>query len=106
MQIEGIEILCDEDIQVVMVQIFSRVSDELAFGFSAIPLFKETLNEDVAFFKKGFKLQGIVAARLYIVGLLLGSHRSQKEIAKQCNVCSGTLKKYYKKLKQEGLGAI
>ena len=99
MKIDGIEGLCNADVKRALRQMFHRVANELKLDAKALEKYEEYLEEDMKFIAKGSYPKGIVAGRLYIVCLLTGHHRGQREIAKACGTTETSVRKYYKLMK-------
>lgn len=98
MHIDGIKILSDEDIKEALRRKFQRAVEELKLSEKAIEKFEETVHEDVELIKKGRKPAGTTAARIYIISLLIGERRGQREIAWKLGTCEGTVRKIYHQL--------
>jgi len=81
MRIDGIEILSDADVGVALWRKFNKASSDLQLSQKAADKYEETLVKDVEFVKKGKKPSTVVGARIYIICLLTGQARGQRNIA-------------------------
>lgn len=81
MRIDGIEILCDADVKRALRQKFHKAANKLTLSNKAVEKFEETAEADVEIVKKGRRPSAVVAARIYIIGLLAGEARTQRKVA-------------------------
>jgi len=99
MHIAGIKILNDADIEEGIRKMFNEAADSLKLDDKTQEKYEEYVEENVQFIKKGSMPRGIVAGTIYIVCLLTGQHRGQKEIAEACGTTETSVRKYYKLMK-------
>lgn len=95
MHIDGIEILKDEDIKRALLQKATRAANDLRLSEEAIQRYKRTLKEDIEFVKQGRKPSAVVAARLYIISLLIRESRGQRTIAWTVGSCEQSVRELY-----------
>ncbi len=96
LKIDGMEILCDTDLNIALRKKFHRAANDLNHSKEVLEKVEETIQEDVELLKKNFKPRPVVAARIYIIGLLLRETRSQDKIAKAVGTGTSSLYKLYK----------
>ena len=102
MRIEGIEILCEADMKRALRMNFHRVANEMGLSSKVVEKFEETIREDLKLVRQGRKSSGVVAARIYIIGLLLGEPRTQRKIALAAGCTVPTIGKYYQLMNSGG----
>ena len=102
MKIDGVQILCDLDVETALRQMFNKTADDLGLSTKAIEKFEKTINEDVAFIKKGKKPSTIIGARIYLITLLIGEPRTQKKVVWVTKSCEASIREMYKLMTGRG----
>lgn len=99
MHIAGIKILGGDDIERGIRILFLEAADSLKLDEKAREKYEEYVKENVMFIKKGSYPKGIVAATVYVISLLTGQARGQREVAQACGTTEYAIRKYYKLMK-------
>jgi transcription initiation factor TFIIIB Brf1 subunit/transcription initiation factor TFIIB len=103
MHIDGIEILSDEDIKKALMQKFTRAAGDLKLSEKATWKYKQTIKEDIEYVKQGKKPSAVVAARIYVISLLIGESRGQRTIAWTVGSCEQSVSELYRIMAGRGV---
>ena len=106
MRIEGIEILSEADMGPALRLKFSRIAREMDLSQKAMEKYEETINEDVELVKKGRKPSMVVGARAYIICLLIGEPRGQRQIAWTIGCSEASIRNIYQIMTGRGKARV
>lgn len=96
MIIEGVTILCDDDLAFALRKKFSKAVYGLNHSKEFFDKFQDTIQIDMDLVKKNYRPRAVIAARIYTIGLLLRETRTQNKIAEVVGTCVPSIRKLYK----------
>ena len=95
MKIEGIEVLCEDDLEKALTKMALRIMQGLKMSKKQIGMYKKTIKQDTALVMNGGKPSSIVASRVYVINLLTGGIKTQEVISREAGVSVAGILKYY-----------